>query len=311
MPRLKTHRRNCTGLVVMWSVALASCFGMPAGAGAQGAKAKKGADSEHKTGTVAQVDKKGKTATLTVETSDGEKFDLLVTAKTNFVVNGKGDVSFFKHSNVFVSSDNIRMNENGNSKYMFGDKFTIHLGTKNPAERFESDPANPNMYLIAGPVVDCSEDSFTFEAGGTPYKVNLMKDVPTEILVESTEPEHAAVGSEVEADGITRGGKFLPSAIAVKLDKPMVADEVFAASDKKSSKSKHATASKSAKKTAKTDKDKSDKTADKGDDAATGEPVKSSDPFGILDKKDTDKKDAKKPKAAPKKDKKPAADSDS
>ena len=51
------------------------------------------------------------------------------------------------------------------------------LRTKPPAERFEPDPTNPNVYLIAGPVVDCAEDSFTFEAGGTPYKINFKKDV--------------------------------------------------------------------------------------------------------------------------------------
>ena len=306
MPRLNTYRRKCTGLVVAWGMALASCLCLPAGASAQGSKSKKGADSEHKTGTVASVKKTGKTATLTIEESDGEKMDILITAKTNFLIKGRGDATFFKHANVFVSADDIVRNAGNN--YLFGKKFTIHLGNKPPAEMFGPDQTNPSLFHIAGPVVDCAEDSFTFEAGGTTYKVGFEQNVVPDISVESTEPEHAAVGAAVEVEGTAnKAGKFNPTAIVVTLDKPMVADDVFAGSDKKSAKSKNSTTSKSAKKTAKndkSDKDKADKTADKGDDAATAEPLKpgSSDPFGVL--KDGDKKDAKKGKAPPKKDKK-------
>jgi hypothetical protein len=226
---------------------------------------------------------------------------VLVTAKTNFLIKGRGDATFFKHSNVFVSADDIVMN--AGNKYLFGKKFTIHLGHKPPAEAFEPDQTNPSLYRIAGPVVDCAEDSFTFEAGGTPYKVNFEQGVVPEIAVESTEPEHAAVGAAVEVEGTTKAGKFHPTAIAVTLEKAMVADEVFAGSDKKSAKSKSSkSAKKNMSKTDKTGKDKADKSADKGDDAAAGEPVKNNDPFGVLDNKD-----GKKGKAAPpKKDKKPA-----
>jgi hypothetical protein len=289
------------GLVVAWGVALASCVCLPAGAWAQGSKAKKGADSGHKTGTVAQVEKKGKTATLTIEESDGEKLDILVTAKTNFLVKGRGDATFFKHSNVSVSADEIVMN--AGNKYLFGKKFTIHLGNKPPAEVFEPNPMNPSVYHIAGPVVDCAEDSFTFEAAGTQYKVGFEQNVVPEISVESTEPEHAVVGAAVEVDGTAnKGGKFNPTAIVVTLEKAMVADDVFGAGDKKSGKSKSSkSAKKNMTKSDKGSKDKTDKSADKGEDAAAGEPVKTGDPFGVLDNKD-----GKKGKAAPKKDKKPA-----
>ncbi len=305
MPRLNTDRRKWTGLVVEWSLVLIHCVWLPAGAWAQGAKSKKGADAEHKTGTVAQIEKKGKTATLTIEESDGEKFDVLVTAKTNFVVKGKGDAAFFKHAHVFVSADDVVMNE-GN-KYLFGKKFTIHLGSKSPAETFEPNATNPSVYQIAGPVVDCAEDSFSFEAFGTPYKVGFEQGVVPEVSVESTEPEHAAVGGAVEVEGTTRGGKFVPTAILVTLEKPMSADEVFAGGDKKASK-KSTPASKSAKKVTKSDKGKADKTADKADEFCCSRrscegrvvrPVRHS----------YDKKDAKKGKTPAKKDKKPAANS--
>lgn len=312
MPRLNTYRRNRTGwvglnLLVTWSVALAICACLPVGATAQGSKAKKGPEKEHKTGTIAQVDKKGKAATLTIEESDGEKFDVMITAKTNIMIKGTGDVAFFKHSPVFVSSDEIVMNP-GN-QYLFGKKFTVHLGSKPPAEAFGPSESNPSVYAIAGPVVDCAEDSFVFEALGKQYKVGFEQGKVPEVSVESTEPEHAAVGSTVEVEGTTKGGKFLPTAISVTLEKPLVADEVFAGGDKKSAKSKSKTANK---KMAKSDKaDKADKSTDKPDEPAAGnDPFKkeSNDPFGVGA---GDKKDAKKAKAAPpKKDKKPANDSD-
>ncbi|HEY2253606.1 MAG TPA: hypothetical protein VGH74_21170 [Planctomycetaceae bacterium] len=307
MPRLNTDRRKCTGLVgvnllVTWSVALATCACLPVGAWAQASKSKKGLEKEHKTGTVAHVEKKGKAAILTIEESDGEKFDVMVTAKTHIVIKGGGDVSFFKHSPVFVTADDVVMNP-GN-KYLFGKKFTIHLGNKTPAEAFAPSETNPNVYTIAGPVVDSADDSFTFEALGTPYKVGFEQNAAIDVSVESTDPEHAAVGSAVEVEGTTKAGKFLPSAITVTLEKPLVADDVFAA-DKKSAKSKSKTASK---KTSKADK--ADKSTDKGDEPAAGnDPFKkdSNDPFGVGG---GDKKGAKKKPAAPKKDKK-AANNDS
>src|SRR5436190_7448162 len=213
MPRLNSHRRKF--LVIAWGVVLVSCLCLPAVTRAQAAKSKKGADSDHKTGTVAQVEKKGKTATLTVQESDGEKLYLQVTAKTNFLVKGRGDVSFFKHSNVFVSADDIVVN--AGNKYLFGKKFTIHIGNRPPAEAFEPDQTNPSVYHIAGPVVDCAEDSFTFEAGGTPYNVHFEQGVVPDISVESTEPEHATSGSAVELEGSMKAGKFLPTSIVVTL----------------------------------------------------------------------------------------------
>ena len=89
MPRLNTDRRKSTGLVGLklvgvWSVVLATCACLPAGAWAQASKSKKGPEKgQHKTGKIAQVDKKGKAVTLTIEEPDGEKFDVMVTAKTN------------------------------------------------------------------------------------------------------------------------------------------------------------------------------------------------------------------------------------
>jgi hypothetical protein len=308
MLRSFVNWQNSRWLVALAGMALVWVVLGPESVPAQSAKSKKTApELEKKSGKIAEIEKKGKAATLTIEEADGEKFDVQLTPKSpRFVVNGKGDIGFFKHANVFVSSESVVRNAGNN--YLFGNKFTIHIGGKPPAQRFEQDPANPAIYHIAGPVVDCTEDSFTFDGGDSPYKVGFEQGVVSEITIESTEPEHATVGADVEVEGVTRGGKFLPSSVVVTLDRPLVADEVFG-HDKKG-KSKAAAKAAAAKKTAKGDK--ADKSGDKtGDDSpAADAPKPSADPFNVLG---DNKKDAKKGKTAPppKKDKKPAADSDS
>jgi hypothetical protein len=188
-----------------------------------------------------------------------------------------------------------------NGKY-FGKKFIVHLGNP-PAAVLEQDPKNAEVYHIAGPIVDSDEMSFTITANGDSCKVYFEQGAPLDVAVESTEPDHAAVGSAVEVEGNSRGGKFHATSVAVTLDKPLVADEVFA--DKKSGKK----SAKATKKTAKSEK--GDKTAkgdsgdpaDKADDTSADPAKPTTDPFGVLDK---DKKDAKKKPAGTKPKKKPA-----
>jgi hypothetical protein len=308
MPRLSLVHRNGAGLLLLWCAVVACCALLPARASAQGAKSKKAAaDGEKKTGTISHVEKKGKNATITVEESDGEKFDVSVNAKTNFVVHGKGDISYFKHGSMFVSSDEVVRNSANN--YLHGRKFTIYLGGKGPGERMEQDPVSPDVCLIAGTVIDADDESFTFEAEGAPYKV-AFDPAGVDVSFESTEPEHAAVGAKAEVEGTTRGGKFHPLAIVVTLEKPMRASEAFAGGDKKA-KSKTGSKTTGKKTTAKNDKG-TEKGADKGTDKSAGKGTdggdKAKDPFKVLDGGD-DKKDGKKgadkgKASTPKKDKK-------
>jgi hypothetical protein len=275
------------------SLALAAWFVSPAGVLAQGGKSKKGsadtkkgsADTSKRAGTIAEVEKKGKAATLTVQEADGEKFPVQVAPKTKFEVHGKGDAAFFKHPHVSVSSERVVLNPANN--YLFGRTFTVYLGSQ-PEPLFEKDEVSAEVCHIAGPVVDADDESFTISVAGTPYKIAFEKGVVPEISVISTDPAHAAVGSEIEVEGTARGGKFHPSSIVVTLEKPMVADEVFAAEkgDKKGAKSKAQPASKgkTAKKAAKSDQGDADGGAASGDDS-DGTPIKpASDPFNVSGK---------------------------
>jgi hypothetical protein len=298
MSRTSPQRRIQVGQSASWGFAVAMAvagMSLPAMAAAQ-SKKKSANEPEKKTGTIAEVEKKGKTAVLTVAEADGEKFEVLVTAKMKFVVHGTGDSGFFKHPRAFVTSDSVFT---ANRQY-FGKKFTIHLGST-PQSHFEQDENNAEVYHVAGPIVDCDDNSFTINAGGDPCKINFEQGADLNVTIVSSEPEHATVGSTVEVEGSTKGGKFHPTAVVVTLDKPLVADEVFAASEntKKSPKGKTSPA-KTAKKTTRPDKEDM---ADKGDDAPPADPFKTggSDPFGV-GKKDVKKKSAPTPtKPKPKK----------
>jgi hypothetical protein len=274
-------------------------------AGAQGAKAKKGAAEEKKTGTIASVDKKGKTTTITVEESDGEKFDVQINAKTNFVVHGVGDVTYFKHGPMYVSAENVLRNTANN--YLSAKKFKLHLGGRTPGDVMEADPVNPDVFRIGGTVVDSDDKGVAVEVQGERYEIAFEGESPG-VTFDSTEPEHAVVGSAIEVEGATKAGKFLASSIVVTPEKPLSADEAFGSGDKKPVKSKTKTAKKTASKT--------DKTGDKStDDSADKPKTNSADPFNVLGgeggttdgKKATKKTD--KPKTTPKK--KKTDDSDS
>ena len=320
MPRSCAFPGNRTRRARRWSVALVvmtGCVFLPILASAQGSKSKKSLDdltqalksrkgaagSEKKSGKISEAERKGKACNLIIEQTDGEKLSVLVSPKIHFVVHGKGDATFLKHKNVSVSSDTVVMN--AANQYLFGRKFTVHLGSNPPEPQFERDANSAEVVHIAGPVTDFSDESFVFTVNGTPYTVNFEKGVPPEVTVESTDTDHAIVGSPVEVEGSSRAGKFHPTAVIVTLERPMVADEVFA-SEKKSAKSKAGSSSKTAKKPAKNDKaDKTDKgdkddKADKSDDSTSSDPLNSnSDPFNVLKKKGSKK--AKSGGAKPKK----------
>jgi hypothetical protein len=308
MSRFSLHRRNpfaplCRRLVAV--AVAAGCLLLPAFVSAQ-AKKKAGPDHEKKTGKVAEVEKKGKASILTVEESDGEKFEVLVSGKMKFVVNGTGDAGFFKYPKASVTSDSVFT---ANRQY-FGKKFTIHIGHVPPA-MFEPDENNAEVFHIAGPIVDCDDASFTIDVGGQPWKINFEQGADLTVAIVSSEPEHAVVGSPVEVEGATRAGKFHAASVVVNLDRPLVADDLLAAEGEKKPGKSRSTAASKTKKGAKTDKkDKGDKeeTADKGDDPpASTDPIKpSTDPFGVLN----DKKGPKKKAPAPKPKAKKPADGD-
>ena len=307
MSRSLLGRWNPFGAPVRLGVAVviaAGCLLLPAFVVAQ-AKKKASADHEKKTGTVAEVEKKGKSAVLWVQPADGEKFEVTLSSRIKFTVNGTSDAGFFKVPRAFVTSDSVF---SANQMY-FGKKFTVYIGHSPPA-RFEADEKNAEVFHIAGSVVDCDDASFTIDVEGQSWKVNFEQGADLAVAIVSSEPEHAVVGSPVEVEGTTRAGRFHATSVVVTLDRPLVADDVLPAEgEKRAGKAKGTAASKTTKKSAKTEKGEKgektnkDDTAEKSDDApAAPEAVlPATNPFGVGNDKKTPKKKTPAPKPKPKK----------
>src|SRR5262245_18176722 len=215
MSRSFPHRHARFYLAGQWVLAAllgAGCFFLPTFASAQ-AKKKAASDHEKKTGTIAEVEKKGKNATLTVAEADGETFKVDVNSKMKFMVRGTGDSGFLKHPKVVVSSDSVFTA----NRQFFGNECTVRRGNS-PAPNFEQDDDTADVYRIAGPIVDCDETSFAINVAGEPYKVNFEQGADLSVAIESTDPDHASVGSPVEVEGTTRGGKFHATSVVVNLE---------------------------------------------------------------------------------------------
>jgi len=234
---------------------------------AQGNRAKKGPETEKINGKVTEIEKKGKAVTLTIEKDDGNQMEVLVTPKLKLEITGKGDASFFQPK-TWISSESVFKSNNE----LFGRQFTVHLGVA-PQPHVKPDSTAPDVYHVAGQLLSSTDSALTmnFGAAGT-KKITFEEGASLEVTVNATDPDLIVEGSEVEVEGMTRGTKFLPSRVAVTLEKPLTAEDILAAEkDKKGSKGK--TATKGGKKPAKGKTDEPE-----GEGAA--------DPFGVLGKKD-------------------------
>ncbi|MSR57122.1 MAG: hypothetical protein EXS05_05560 [Planctomycetaceae bacterium] len=244
----------------------------------QGAKGKKGTETEKIIGKVTAIEKKGKSITLTVEKEGDQTLPVLLTPKLKVAVNGKGDVSFLR-AKTWVSSQSVVKVNNA----LFGYRFMVHLGNAPPVQ-LRPDPGSADVYHLCGQVVSADDESVTLSFGNAAktQKVMFEEGRLLEITVSSNDLDLIVEGSEIEMEGITRGTKFTPQRATVKLEKPLQADEVFGADKdgRKAAKSKSAGTAKGGK--------KSDK--GKQDEPAGGEVVDPADPFGELSK---DKKGAK------------------
>jgi len=252
---------------LLLAVATAGVLAAPASAVAQGGRAKKGPETEKITGKVAEIEKKGKAVTLTIDKEDGNKLEVLVTPKLKLEITGKGDTSFFQPK-TWVSSESIIKTNNE----LFGRQFTVHLGVA-PPPHVKADTTATDVYHVAGQVMASTEDSLTmnFGAAGT-KKVTFEEGASVEVTINANDPDLIVEGSEVEVEGVTRGTKFLPSRVAVTLEKPLTPEDIQAADkDKKGAKGK--TAAKGGKKPAK------GKTEDSDEEGAA-------DPLGVLGKKE-------------------------
>src|SRR5436190_137947 len=75
--RRNSFREAVSALGLVLAVATGGTFLLPSELAAQGARNKKGAETEKITGKVAEIEKKGKASTLTSDKDDGSKVEVL------------------------------------------------------------------------------------------------------------------------------------------------------------------------------------------------------------------------------------------
>lgn len=237
----------------------------------QGPRGKKGPEPERVFGSVTEVEKKGKAATLLIDRDDGGKLEVLITPRIKFNVTGKGDGALIQPKSVLSSEQVIRPNTE-----LFGYQFTLHLGHA-PVYALKKDPGGGDWYHLCGQVTAIADKSLTINCGaaGT-HKLNFEEGKELDLTVSASDPDLVAAGSKVELEGLNRAGKFIPSKVTVTLEKPLTADDLHAAGgDRKAARGK-AAAARASKKSGK----------GKTDDPA-GDPADApSDPFGVLGKKE-------------------------
>lgn len=253
----------------------------PGIATAQGAKGRKGTEPDKIAGTVTEVERKGKTATLKIEKEDGGKLEVLVTPRMKFTVTGRGDSSLLQPKTIVSSERVVKSNDE-----LFGHEFIVHIGAA-PQFSLQRDADGGDWFHVCGQVLAADPKSMTLSFGpenGT-QRIAFEEGMPIAITVNSNDTELVTEGSKVELEGATRGAKFLPSRVMVTLEKPLTADDLQALTHDKKSAKKGATAAKGAKKTGKT----------KTDDSDASPTDSTSDPFGVLGKKDGGAKSGDKP----------------
>lgn len=256
-------------------------------------KSKKSADSEKVLGKIASVEKKGKTAKLSVTKDDGgDTLEISILPKTVFAVVAPGDTSFLV-PNQYISGKALKNNDR-----LLLDALTVYVGIK-PEFKCVPDPDSASEYDVCGIITAVDKDFTTVDFGGTVGAVQVVIPATARVTVNAADAALAPEGAPVVLEGTTRSGKFLPAKVTVTLETPLKAEDVLDKS-KTASKSKTAAA-----KTAKT------KTTKSKDDAPTeGGEATTADPFGLIKKKDTKGKSKTTDKAADKTDSKDAEKKD-
>lgn len=227
-------------------------------------------------GKIKEVEVKGKTATVLVSREDGDDLKVLVTAKLPFGVEAKGTKECIRQGSVIATKGVV-----SNNQY-FCSEFTVYVGAQSPALGANQNPEATGEWLLVGQVLSGDEMGLncSFGAGGQ-RRVAYDTAAAVTVNVVSGDLKFLAVDQECEVTGTFRGKNFVASALKVEHGKEFTPDDLY--STTKVSKTK---ATKTPAKKGKTDE---------AEKEAAGGFDKSADPFGVLNKKDAKKPEAKKP----------------
>lgn len=206
-------------------------FLLPGAAAAQRPEPK----PETRSGTVVEVQKKGRARTLVVDDSTGERLEFVITPKVALEVTAPGDSGFVRPGQ-FLSARGTMSNQK-----LFIKELTI--GIVKPRTRqtavgsFAKAPAmtgeSTESYLLSGSIVGAQPDP--------DYKdyllvgLNIRGAVPPIMLepgftvtVSSTDPDLIVAGAPVDLElAPLRGGKFTLVKATVKLPEPLSSETLL------------------------------------------------------------------------------------
>lgn len=251
-------------LACVLTVGLLACSGHVAEA--QGKAQRKGPEAEKISGKITQVEAKGKAATLTVAGDGGQTLEVLLTAKTRFSVSAPGELANIQPKMFLVAERAVESNN-----LLFARKFDLYVGGQTPPATIQRDPKSPEVFYIAGMVTGTDKEGVMLNVGGALKPIRFEQGGAPEIRVFTNQIELIKEGAEIEMEGNTRNGKFLPSNVVVSLEEPLSADELAGRKAKVPPKAT-AKSTPRGKKTA-------------GGDPAATEGASGDDPFGFANKK--------------------------
>jgi hypothetical protein len=238
----------------------------PGDAGIAQAQSKKVAE-ETVSGTLAAVEKKGKTAKITVKRDDGDDIELTLTPKMRLMIEGPGDRECLR-PNTVVECEAVVSNS-----LFFSSSFRVHVGQGAPQVGAQRDPQVAEQYKLSALVTGVDETGLMLNLGpqgGGQKRLNYDNGVVSKVVVVTSDVNFLEEGMEVELTGLMRAGKLLPSSIKATRKEPFKVDDLFG-------NAKTATKGKATPKSAAAKKTKA---------GADGEAVGDADPFGVMSKKD-------------------------
>lgn len=200
------------------------------------AHAQKGAEPTTVKGKLVSIEKKGRTAKLTVETSDKETKEFQITARASLLITATGDDGFLAKGQ-FISAQPVESNNK-----LFGKKFTVHVGPGRKTGVFAKPPKTPGLskavWNVAGQIMERANDKefpdyevIAVRAGRKTVPVFLDKGYSVTVLLADV--DLAEPGSTVTIEGKpgTRD-RFTVTAATIELAKPLNSEE-FLKDDKK------------------------------------------------------------------------------
>jgi hypothetical protein len=222
-----THPPRSTRFLFLMAAA-----SLPAGVATAQAQ-QRGVEPTLKTGTLVEVEQKGRVQTLKYTDEAGEEQSVLVNAKIQAYVESPGDAEFLRPGQ-FIAA--LATESNGQ---LFADEVTIVLVGKGrpPAGRIQKAPPKPgqsmNAYQVTGAITATGTDPdypqyrrVDIQAAGPRAPLMLEEDV--KVTVRSMDFSLATPGTPLELQGTElKNGRFVVNRIAAKLEEPLKAEDVF------------------------------------------------------------------------------------